>query len=108
MGEGAAAQLGFTLEDAPPFCGRKGRSRLAVIDGLVNEDVVRLLVDTLEDGETLTVCGTAVDDEAASVLSELRPGSKLRKIPSSILNEYRTAKFTRGGRTAQPSREADA
>ncbi len=34
-------------ENDPPFSGRKGRTRLAVIDGVVNESVVRLLVSAL-------------------------------------------------------------
>lgn len=36
LAEATAAQLGYAYESAAPFCGRKGRSRLAVIDGLVS------------------------------------------------------------------------
>src|SRR5690606_13318354 len=37
----AAAQLGFRMEDTEgPFCGRRGRSRLAVVDGVADEVVV--------------------------------------------------------------------
>src|SRR5262249_6229414 len=42
-----AAQLGFTVLDEPPFCGVKGRSRLAVIDGVVDEQVIRAIVARL-------------------------------------------------------------
>jgi adenine-specific DNA-methyltransferase len=90
LAEATAAQLGFSFEPSPPFAGRKGRTRLAVIDGLVNEDVVRILVAALGAGERLVVCGTAIDTDARAVLRELRPGSSLRKIPAALLAEYRT------------------
>ena len=35
LSEASAAQLHFQVEADPPFAGRKGRMRLAVIDGLV-------------------------------------------------------------------------
>jgi len=89
LAEATAAQLGYEYRLDPPFCGRKGRLRLAVVDGLVGEDVVRLLVSALADTECLAVCGTAIDIQVRDLLRELRPGSTLRKIPSSILGEYR-------------------
>jgi len=92
LGEATAAQLGFAHEPDPPLAGRKGRTRLAVVDGLVNPDVVRLLVGALAPEERLVLCGTAVDPEATATLRELRPGSRARKIPASILAEYRIAK----------------
>jgi len=92
LAEASAAQLGFAHEPDPPFAGRKGRARLAVVDGLVNADVVRLLVGALAPEERLVLCGTAVDPEATTTLRELRPGSRTRKIPASILAEYRIAR----------------
>ena len=91
--EAAAAQLHFAFDVDPPFCGRKGRRRLAVIDGLVNEGVVRLLASALADGERLVVCGTAIDPAAGEVVRELVPGSSVRKIPSSLLDEYRRTQW---------------
>ncbi len=91
LAEATAAQLHYDYEHEPPFCGRRGRSRLAVVDGLVNEDVVRLVVDALGEGERVVVCGTAVDPAARDVVRKLRPGSSVRKIPQSILREYRQA-----------------
>lgn len=90
LAEATAAQLGFEYEPDPPFAGRKGRTRLAVVDGVVNEAVVRLLVTSLPEAERAVVCGTGIDPEARPVLRELRPGSTLRKIPAALLNEYRT------------------
>lgn len=89
LAEATAAQLGFPHEPNPPYAGQRGRSRLAVIDGLVNEAAVRLLAEGLAEGERLVVCGTAVDPAAQPALRELRPGSSVRKIPASILRAYR-------------------
>lgn len=101
LSEACAAQLHYDFEPEPPFVGRRGRTRLAVVDGLVNEDAVRLLVANLPDDERLVVCGTAVDPAARTVLRELRRGSSVRKIPASILHDYRQARWT--PRSALPS-----
>jgi adenine-specific DNA-methyltransferase len=95
LAEATAAQLGFEFEAEPPFVGRKGRTRLAVVDGVVNEAVVRLIVSALGDGERVVVCGTGIDTDARPVLRELRPGSTLRKIPAALLDEYRSARQLR-------------
>lgn len=55
LSEATAAQLGFESEADPPFAGRKGKSRLAVIDGVVNEAVVRLIVSALPEGQRVVV-----------------------------------------------------
>ena len=91
LSEVTAAQLQYDYVPDPPFCGTRGRSRLAVVDGLVNEDVVRLLVNALAGDERLLVCGTAIDPATREILRDLRPGSAVRKIPQSILHEYRQA-----------------
>ncbi len=96
LAEATAAQLHYEYEFDPPFCGCRGRSRLTVIDGLVNEDVVRLLVGALADDERVVVAGTAVDPTSRSVLRELRPGSTVRKIPESILHDYRRTTGSEG------------
>lgn len=87
LAEATAAQLGFNYGPDAPFCGRKGRTRLAVIDGLVNADVARLLVERLDEKERLLLCGTAVDDEAIAFLRDSRQGT-VRKIPAAILRHY--------------------
>lgn len=88
LAEATAAQLHYEYAYDPPFCGRRGRARLAVVDGLVNEDVVRLLVTALGPEDRLVVCGTAVDPSTREVIRGLRRGSSVRKIPQSILAEY--------------------
>jgi adenine-specific DNA-methyltransferase len=91
LAEATAAQLGFEYEVASPFVGRKGRARLAVIDGVVNEGVVRLLASALGETERMVICGTGIDVEARGILRALRPGSTMRKIPAALLDEYRSA-----------------
>jgi adenine-specific DNA-methyltransferase len=91
LAEATAAQLGFDYVVAPPFVGRKGRTLLAVIDGIVNEPVVRILAGALAERERVVICGTGIDSDARSILRELRPGSTLRKIPAALLDEYRSS-----------------
>lgn len=95
LAEATAAQLGFEYEPDPPFSGRKGRTRLAVIDGVVNEGVVKLLAVALEEGERLVICGTGVDPEARQLLKDVAKGSTLRKIPSALLERYGQAVLAR-------------
>ena len=91
LAEATAAQLGFDYEPEPPFVGRKGRARLAVVDGVANEGVVKLLVVALAEGERVVVCGTGIDPDARALLKELAPGSTLRKIPAALLDRYRAS-----------------
>ena len=93
LGEVAAAQLGFVYEPLlTPFCGRKGRCRLAVIDGRVNDAVVEMLAGLLSEGDTMLICATSLDPAARESLPR---GSRLQKIPSSILDQYRRQYRTR-------------
>ncbi len=105
LSEATTAQLRFSYDLDTPFCGRRGRSRLAVVDGLVNEDVVRLLVNSLAEDERVVLCGTAIDPAARDVLRSLRPGSSIRKIPQSILQEYRQTTRWEHTRHAATARE---
>jgi adenine-specific DNA-methyltransferase len=89
LAEATAAQLGFEFAVDQPFCGKKGNARLAVVDGLINEAVVELLVPALAPEERLVVCGTALEPSVRDVLRAASPGSTVRKIPQSILHEYR-------------------
>jgi adenine-specific DNA-methyltransferase len=106
LGEATAAQLGYEYEPDAPFCGRKGRTRLAVIDGLVNVDVVRLLVDRLTEKERLLVCGTALEDEAFTYLRDSGKGS-IRKIPAAILRYYERPSRLRSLLELAPTEGAD-
>ncbi|MHB8510446.1 MAG: site-specific DNA-methyltransferase [Candidatus Dormibacteria bacterium] len=89
LAQATAAQLGYTYAEEAPFCGRRGRSRLAVIDGLITSDVARLLANQADETDRIVLCGTAVADDAEAAMRELSPGSSVRKIPASILADYR-------------------
>jgi len=79
-----AAQLGYHLDDAGPFIGRRGRSRLAVIDGLADETVVADAIAALEAGETATIAAIAFSPAARDLLAERVPGSRVRAIPQEL------------------------
>lgn len=96
LAEATAAQLGFAYEEDPPFSGRKGRSRLAVVDGVVNDGVVELLTSVLPADEQVVICGTGIDPVARGLLRSRRRGSTLRKIPSALLDAYRAARQLEG------------
>lgn len=89
LAEATAAQLGYEFRFDPPFCGVRGRSLLAVVDGLVTTDVVDVIASRLEESERAVICGTAIADDAAAALTAISPGSRVRRIPASILAEYR-------------------
>lgn len=80
-----AGQLKFTLTpDNPVFCGVRRRQRLAVIDGVVDEIVVRTIVESLGEAETALVVGKAVIPAAGALLADLSPGSRIRKAPDDL------------------------
>ncbi len=83
--EAVAAQLGFTADHESPFCGVKGRSRLAVVDGVVDEEVVRAVVARLGDGQRAVVVGKGATAGAGDLLKQLSPGSRLRKAPRDLI-----------------------
>ena len=89
LAEATAAQLGFAYFPEHPFAGRKGRSRLAVVDGHVSGAVADLLAGALGSRETLVICATSVDPAVRERIQAAAPGSVVRKIPASILAEYR-------------------
>lgn len=81
-----AGQLGFTWQpDASPFCGIRGRMRLAVFDGAVGKEEIRHVVAALGERERLTVVAKAVLPGAESLLSTLSKGSRIRKAPRDLL-----------------------
>ncbi len=81
-----AAQLDFDFDTAgAPFCGRRGRMRLAVFDGSVGPEEVRALVPHLADGDRMTVIAKIVLPGAEEALAALSRGSRLRKAPRDVL-----------------------
>ena len=81
-----AAQLDFDFEpDAAPFCGRRGRMRLAVLDGAVGPEEVQDLVGQLAETERLTLVAKVVLAGAEETLAAMSKGSRIRKAPRDIL-----------------------
>lgn len=80
-----AAQLGYRrADDDPPFAGRNGRSRLAVIRGVADAPAVEGLLAGIDEGETLLVAATAVASEARQHLREHSRGSRIVQIPGAL------------------------
>jgi len=80
-----AAQLRFTLTpDHPVFCGVRGRQRLAVIDGVADEIVVKTVLESLGDRERAVIVAKAVLPEASELLATASPGSRIRKAPDDL------------------------
>jgi adenine-specific DNA-methyltransferase len=83
--QSVAAQLRFTLTpDHPVFCGVRGRQRLAVIDGVADEIVVRTVVEYLGERERAIVVAKIILPEAEAQLSEFSPGSRMKKAPRDL------------------------
>lgn len=79
-----AAQLGFDLEGGGPFIGRRGRARLAVVDGIADATAIGDIVAAIGDGETATVAATAFSPDARELLTDRVPGSRVRRIPQDL------------------------
>lgn len=108
-----AGQLGFTFQrNAAPFCGQRGRMRLAVLDGAVGPDEVREIVGALGESQRVTIVAKMVLPDGEHLLKGLSPGSAIRKAPRDVLEarrgrrrkppaadtvEHQTANGRRGG-----------
>jgi adenine-specific DNA-methyltransferase len=84
LAEAVAAQLGYELETDGPFCGRKGRSHLAVLEGMLTKGVADFLVAQLEERETVIVVARALEPGVSEYLRSVRGGSRARKIPRDL------------------------
>lgn len=80
-----AGQLKFALTpDDPVFCGVRNRQRLAVIDGVADETVVRTVAERLGEKERAVIVAKGVVPAAALLLQELSPGSRIKKAPADV------------------------
>lgn len=80
-----AGQMGFTLTPRNKvFAGVKGRQRLAVIDGVVDTDVVDAVVDSLGEKERAVIVGKAVLPGARDLLETRSPGSRIKQAPDDL------------------------
>jgi adenine-specific DNA-methyltransferase len=80
-----AGQLGFVFEsDTAPFCGRRGRMRLAVLD-TVGVEEARQLVAALGETERVTVVAKRILPGVEQLIAESSRGSRVRKAPRDLL-----------------------
>ncbi len=84
LAESVAAQLGFDYEPNGVFSGEKGRMRLCVVDGVLNDDIARLVTGALQEKEHVTVVATACEPGAEDLVRSLVPGSRVRKVPRDL------------------------
>jgi len=81
-----AGQLGFEFEsDTSPFCGRRGRMRLAVYDGAVGLEEARELLSLLNEQERVTVVAKVILPGTQELLSANSQGSRIKKAPRDLL-----------------------
>ena len=83
-----AAQLRFEFEGTAdkPFCGRRGRVRLAVIDGVVDDVIAQSVIARLGEAERVTLVGRGITPEAQALVAEQSPGSKVLKAPRDLVD----------------------
>ena len=90
--QAVAAQLGFVYEPEAPFVGMKGRTRLAVVDGIVDDVVLTSIVAYLDDDERVTIVAKGAAPGAEQVLRELSSGSRLLKAPRDLVRRGRVVR----------------
>ncbi|MGY1884845.1 site-specific DNA-methyltransferase [Blastococcus sp. SYSU DS0753] len=84
LARAVCAQVRYEYEPVGPFTGRKGRSRLAVLDGMLTAGVAELLLSKLAEKETLLVVAQAIEPGVEELLAARRGGSKVRKMPRDL------------------------
>ncbi|MGP3949582.1 site-specific DNA-methyltransferase [Streptomyces sp. 7N604] len=96
--QAVAGQLGFEWRDeGAPFCGARGRMRLAVFDGAVGPEEIRHLVAELDEVERATVVAKVILPGAEEALATISRGSRIRKAPRDLLTSTARRMSRRGG-----------
>jgi adenine-specific DNA-methyltransferase len=93
-----AAQLGFDWGKPDGLlCGRRGRMRLAVLDGAVGIEEARQIVAELEENERVTIVARVILPGTEEWLAENSRGSICLKAPTDVLRERRKRRRVNGG-----------
>jgi adenine-specific DNA-methyltransferase len=71
--------------------GRKGRTRLAVLDGMLTTGVADHLLEQLGERENLVVVAMTLEEGVAEHLRKQRPGSRARKVPRDLARSGKLA-----------------
>ena len=82
-----AGQLGFEWQSKKhaPFCGVRGRMRLAVFDGAVGVEEVREVLASLGERERVTIVAKVVLPGVEEFVAEQSKGSRVKKAPRDLL-----------------------
>jgi len=82
-----AGQLGFEWQSAKhkPFCGVRGRMRLAVFDGEVGIEEVREVIAALDDRDRVTIVAKVVLPGVEEFVVNQSKGSRVKKAPRDLL-----------------------
>lgn len=83
-----AGQLGFEWQGAEhaPFCGVRGRMRLAVFDGAVGVEETRDVLAALDEHERVTIVAKVVLPDVEEFVAEQSRGSRVKKAPRDLLS----------------------
>lgn len=82
-----AGQLGFEWQTKKhaPFCGKRGRMRLAVFDGAVGVEEAREVIAALGERERVTIVAKVVLPGVEELVAEQSKGSRVKKAPRDLL-----------------------
>lgn len=81
-----AANLGYVFDDSqPPFVGKRGRSKLAVVRGIADQYVVDDILYALDEGEVALIAAVGSAPGVREHIKSARKGSDLCRIPQDIL-----------------------
>jgi adenine-specific DNA-methyltransferase len=82
-----AGQLGFEwqADNHAPFCGVRGRMRLAVFDGAVGIEEAREVIAALDERERVTIVAKVVLPGVEEFIAEQSRGSRVKKAPRDLL-----------------------
>ena len=90
LGRAVAAQLGYLPIESTVWVGAKGRSRLAVLSGVVDALAVADIASALDEGETATIAALAATHDAESTLREINRGSRIVRLPIDLFPKLGT------------------
>src|SRR5437588_8868080 len=81
-----ATQLEYDYQpDNEHFCGKKGDTLLAVVDGMLTEGLLNFLLNSIDGEKFLEIAASAVDpDLEGKNYSQVKIG----RIPNNILRHY--------------------
>jgi adenine-specific DNA-methyltransferase len=87
-----AGQLGFVWQTKKhaPFCGARGRMRLAVFDGAIGVEEAADVLSALKEGERVTIVAKVVLPGVDEFLAENSRGSRVKKAPRDLLTGLRS------------------